>query len=317
MSEVLHLRLQLIQLQDLLREAGDDPLIAPQLEQRIAEAEAKLNQLTYKPGVLFPDEPPIPRAAIFLRGTAVFGEESIRAGFAGELLSSYERMYQEQAVHDERVAAQLQGRHRRPRNTPVPELRFTGTPRGSFGFEFSPHSPEHDKNLRLHAQSLTRVAETVVAITNPDHSTFAASVSEVPRGMLGPLKGFLRSLSQNGAEIRFAFEDRQSQVIEYEQIATAVLRLEKEVAVGTEKIPGTFRGLTMDTGKFDFRTQTQQSISGAVAEELSDEDLVRIEKLINQACVATIETTTFSTKVGSDTMKYVLLDAEAADADGS
>ena len=51
-------------------------------------------------------------------------------------------MFVEQALHDERMMAKDAGRNRRPRGSPAPELLFVGTPRGSFGLEFVPQTPD-------------------------------------------------------------------------------------------------------------------------------------------------------------------------------
>src|ERR1700722_559506 len=120
---------QVLELRRLLETAGNDTIVAPQLRERLAEAEGELRRAIYQEGNVFPKEiTTLPRAAIFIRGGGVQGSEGIRPSLAGDLLIQYGKMFTAQAVHDEREAARKTGRKRRPRNAPVPELLFTGTP---------------------------------------------------------------------------------------------------------------------------------------------------------------------------------------------
>jgi hypothetical protein len=43
MNDVTFLQIQVVQLRELLAEAGDDPILVPQLQQRLAEAEQQLS----------------------------------------------------------------------------------------------------------------------------------------------------------------------------------------------------------------------------------------------------------------------------------
>jgi len=63
------------------------------LQERLKAADSQLKAHTTD-GTLFPPElRQPPWAAIFLKGSAVQGQESIRAGLAGEALQHYEKMF--------------------------------------------------------------------------------------------------------------------------------------------------------------------------------------------------------------------------------
>ena len=86
MKETTFLQIQSIELQRLLDSVGDDPILAPQLRERLTEV-----QIARKKGALFAEiDSVLPRAAIFLRGAAVEGSDGIRASLAGEALIQYE-----------------------------------------------------------------------------------------------------------------------------------------------------------------------------------------------------------------------------------
>jgi hypothetical protein len=316
MNKLAFLQNQTIELQHLLETAGDDPILAPQLRERLEDAQNELDEARRQEGTLLPKEPIVlPRTAIFLKGQSVQDSEGIRPSLAGEAMIQYERMFIQQALHDEREAARQAGRHRRRRGSATPALLFTGTPRGSFGLEFTPQ-PTDETAVHVHAQSLRNVSNALALVAESEFKAFDEIVKQIPTGVLHHLKSFMGTLAQHGAEIRLAYSDRPSQWLSAEKIQTAAALLEKDFVQGIEKVSGTFRGVTLESGKFDLKTDSGEVITGTVADQLTEEDLVRISSLTNHPCMATLEKTTVSTIAGAATTTYVLLDAQAvADAD--
>jgi hypothetical protein len=309
----LHLQLQAAEMRRLLEDAADDPILEMQLRIRLAGAEKDLAAATRQISLL-PTEHVPARAAIFLKGKSVHDSEGICPSLAGEALIQYEKMFIEQALHDEREAARRAGRQRRPRGASKPGLLFTGTPRGSFGLEFIPQTTE-DGYLEVHAQSLRNVAEALVRVAGSGAKELNETFKQIPCRMLPPLKKFMKTLADHGAELRLAFPDRPSQILSIEQIKTTAERLDKDVDQKTETIDATFRGLTLETGRFELITSGGDVISGTVAEDLAEDDLIRISRLTTRPCVATLEKTIISKLAGAATTAYVLIDAHEPDSD--
>ena len=313
MNQETFLRIQTIELKSLLEQSGDDPIIGPQLQERLEDAQKELDAATYEPNSLLPKElPELPRAAIFLRGGGVQGSEGIRPTLAGEALMQYEKMFVAQAVHDERIAAKIAGRQRRPRGAATPGLLFTGTPRGSFGLEFVPQVSDDRPLLAVHAQSLVNVADALTKVVRSDSASLNRAVDEIPATVLKPLKQFLRTLATHQTELRLAFSDRCSQSLSAPELKAAADLLEREVEERDIQVDGVFRGLTQDTGYFDVRASDGRVISGTVADELSEEDMERISKLTNRPCVAEIHETIMHKVEGPALTKYVLMNARKA-----
>jgi hypothetical protein len=311
MNDEAFLQIQTIELQRLLNISSDDPVLAPQLQKRLANAEQELAAAKREPGTLIPKETPIlPRAAVFLRGGGVQGSEGISPSLAGEVLTQYEKMFVAQALHDERIAANTAGRKRRPRGASTPELLFTGTPRGSFGLEFVPRLHEDPSLLNVHSQSLVHIAESLTKVAGSDQTTLNNVVSRIPSGVLKPLKQLLRALALHKAELRFAFQDRPSQSISATQIETIASYLDHDVNQETVEISGTFRGVARESGVFDLRVSEDKVITCEVDDNLTEDDLERIDALTNQEGVAHLERITVSTIAGIETVRYVLLDAK-------
>jgi hypothetical protein len=310
MNDLTFLQIQTIELQRLLDESADNPILAPQLEERLNDTRAKLEAERRQPGTILPKEvPSLPRAAIFMRGEAVEGSLGIRPSLAAEALTQFEKMFREQAVHDEREAARTAGRQRRPRGASSPGLWFTGTPRGSFGLEFVPQINEDDSLVAVHAESLENVATAISVVADSSASSFDDAVKKIPPAVIPPLTQFLKALSLHGAELRLAFHNRPSRSLSASSIRAAADSLEKNVEQKTVTVEGTFRGITLDSGYFDLRVSDTETIKGSLADSLTEDEMEKLVELINHECTASLEKTTVRKIGGGETATYVLLTA--------
>lgn len=311
MNNITFLQRQALELRKLLESAGDDPILAPQLRERLADAEKELEAAQHPNGHLFPaDKRDLPRAALFLRGEGVQGSEGIRPSLAGEALIQYEKMFIEQALHDEREAARSAGRQRRPRGASTPGLLFTSTPRGSFGLEFVPQTLADQSLLEVHARSLGNVARALLRVAGGDTMPLDEAIRSIPPRLLHPLKQFLKTLAAYSAELRLASHDRPAQSLTASQIKRAAERLERDMIEETIEMKGTFRGVTRESGYFDLKINSGDVITGTVADQLTEDDLERIDALTNKQCKARLQKTTIQSISGTSTSSYILLEAE-------
>ncbi len=315
MNDRSFLKDQAAQIRRLLDEAADDPILVPQLQQRLQAAEHELKAAESTLTTHFPIESALPKVALFLKGTGVRDSEGIRPALAGEALIKYERMFMEQALHDERAAARATGRTRRRRGAPTPTLLFTGTPRGSFGLEFVPQQSGDDALLPVHAQTLKNIANALMRVSVADPTLEEAIAGISPR-VLQPMKRFLKTLAQYEAELRLAFSDEPSRVIGGDRIKQAAERLDREWEEKEIEVKGTFRGLTRETTVFDLLPDGGGLISGTIADSLTEEDFDRIDALTNQPCVVVLQVTTLRPIGGTPRVTYLLLDAKPKEPAG-
>ena len=185
MNDRSFLKDQAAQIRRLLDEAADDPVLIPQLQQRLQAVEHELEATEATPTTLFPIETALPKVALFIKGAGVRESDGIRPALAGEALIQYERMFIEQSLHDERAAARAAGRTRRRRGSPTPTLLFTGTPRGSFGLEFVPQESGDDALLPVHAQTLKNVASALMRVSIAD-PTLEEAIEGISRACSSP-----------------------------------------------------------------------------------------------------------------------------------
>lgn len=304
---------QILELERLLDAVGDNPIARPQISRRLDLAKKQRSDIASPPasGELFPDEPErlrLARTAIFFRRGGVQGSEGIRASLAGEAMVQYEKMFIAQAIHEERLQANDEGRQRRQKGAKAPELLFTATPRGSFGLEFTPRTSDAAIHA-VHGESLNRLTESIAKTV--DSSTFNDAVEDIPSSVLKPLKQFLKTVASYKAELRLVSPRGESIIASAEDVSSASERLEREIVQEVVKVEGTNRGLARDSGHFDLRPADGTAvIMATLSDELTEDDLDMIARL--KECVAQFEMTTISSPGASPSVKYVLLGASRA-----
>ena len=297
--------IQVIELRQLLAKTQNNPVLAMQLRRRLAAAEQAAAEHTQE-GTF--QAASLPRTAIFLRGGSVHESGGVRPGLAAEALIQYEKMFIEQTLYYEREAAKEAGRLRRPKGSHTPGLLFTGTPRGSFGLEFVPLIPDDPALIPIQAQSLNAVSDSLTRITSITADSADDIIESIPLPVLKPMKSFMKALVKHGAELRLAFNDRESVSFSPIQITTAYERLNQEVNEERISIHGVFRGVTLNTGVFDLKTSDDEIISGVVSSELSEDDVLRIHGFTNRQCLAILQQTTIQPVTGTPRITYILLD---------
>ena len=311
MTDISFLQAQAAGLSRLLSESEDDPILAPQLRERLEDAQAELDRLKTTRGVLLLP-PPLPRAAFFLiGGPDVSGSDGVQPRLAGEALIQYEAMFVGQAIHDERQAARATGRQRRMRNAPAPALLLTGTPRGSFGFEFIPKLSTDGTNGELHAQALKHVAEWVDRVVSGDLGELADVFGRVPPGVRPSLRGFLRVLADHGTGLRLAFSDAPARRLSGDQVRAAADRLQRDVTLD-DNVPmrGILTGVLPENAEFEFRPDDGTTFKGDIS-DATDEDVRQMRALQDRRCEAHFQRTTVKVAGRPNASSYVLLGVPA------
>jgi hypothetical protein len=284
------------ELERLATESASDPLLGPQDKQRLDRFRQTTAQAPRRP------DSSASRAAFFLRGRGVTGTTGIDSLLAGKTLTHCALMFTEQAKVDERDSARKQGRERRRRGSGIPSVLFTGTPRGSFGFEFAPVTSD-ETLLPIHAAALDKLVHVIAKVAAGD----SAVDETVPDLVLPHLKLFFKDLASFDVALRIATSSGFRQDLTAETVRQTADRLAKEVSEDTIDVAGEFRGLTLDTGRFDFRPTGQDELSGDVSEDLTEERLLAISRLTGTSCVATLFERTVTHPGRKPAVSYVLL----------
>ena len=298
-------RAHLAELERLAERSKNDPVLGPQDRARLENFQSRQAAGDEERGIV-----PATRVALFLSGEAVRGAAGIDAGLAAQALAQYSKMFREQATIAEREAVEGQ---RRPKGSVKPELLFTGTPRGSFGFAFAPGTTD-SKLVGFHNDAIDSLTKIIADVAADPQQT---ADKKIPSAILPHLKLFFQALSSRGVSLRLAGANGFRKTFAVEQIKATAEQLDREVESETIALLGTFRGLTLDTRQFDVLTEDEEQISGTVDSELPLAELKRISGFLDQTCTFTFEKTIIKHIGHRPVTEYLLLHAapvEAAEA---
>lgn len=273
----------------------DHPLMGPLWEQRESELKAELEQL--------PTGGREPRTILFFTGEPVDGSRGIDAQFATSVLTPFLEMVKTE------YSAEKHGRvgERGPRRgEEEARLFITGLPRGSFGIELS--QPPADDFIAEEQLSnvLVRLTEVLESAGKSDED-FVHALEDVSPRVHGRLKEFFETLSSHRANIRMQTGDLEFELRE-NRIAEALQRVG---SLHTEyrdiDLKGEFRGATLDTWKFDFRTEEGKTLSGKLSEDLPEQEVADMLGLTNQPCTAHLKEIKVTSQGGAVRTRYELL----------
>jgi len=275
--------------------AGDHPLMGPALKQRREEFDMQARQL--------PSAAPAPRAVLFFTGDPIEGSKGIEVEFMTKVLEHFQQMVKTQYAFTKH--GRIGDRARQPGGTEA-KLLLTGTPRGSFGLELSqPRASDLFTSTQLSA-TLVRLTQLIKA-AGEDDETFGVELEDVTPRVLGRLRRFFKVLADSKTALRLESGDLSVR-LDKERVTQAADRV---AAVETKpemvELRGQFRGATLDTWRFDFRTEAGQSISGRLADELSEPEAALMNGFTNQECVGTFNRISITARGGLPKERYELV----------
>lgn len=277
---------------------GHHPLMGPLLQQREEELRGELAAM--------PPGGREPRTVLFFTGSPVLGSRGIDAQFAATVLHPFLEMVKSE------YSAEKHGNvgERGPRkDEDEARLLLTGLPRGSFGLELSqPESEDLFAGEQL-SNILVRLTDLLSAAGKSDED-FVHALEDVSPRVYGRLPEFFRALRDNGANIRMQTGDLEFE-LDQDSIAGAVDRVSSvHTTESEEEVPGHFRGATLDTWKFDFRSDGGETISGRLSGDLEEGQVAQMLALTNQPCVARLKVTKVTTQGGAVRTRFELLNIE-------
>jgi hypothetical protein len=250
-----------------------------------------------------PAKTPNARARLYFAGDPVNGSYGIDAEFAAKAIAPLVDMVKTQFVAEKHGRVASKG--------PVPDQRqgrllLTGLPRGSVGIEFSP-PPAADLFAEGQlAGVLNRLAKTLSAAGDSDEG-FAQSLEGVSSRAFQRLRDFLGVVASHRASLRFEtaeqiFELDQARVVQASSRASNTQTAEQVI-----EMLGVFRGATLESGRFDFRTEQGDVLSGWIAETVTDDAASQMNALTNESARAQLRETTFTTPEGQSRSRWELL----------
>lgn len=295
--EIESLKAQIIDSEHLLEMVLDHPLMAEGLREKILDLRKKLENL--------PKEVFEPRIQLLFSGNAVAGSQGIKSSFVGRTLSPFQEMVKTQAAMIRFGHVGKRGQAKRSANT---ELYLTALPTGSFGIELA----QLESYDLFDAQDVSRAMKSVMVLVNDislDDTTFENAIVNTPKRNLINLKKFLKEVVDEDSVIvmecgELGIEIPRDKVKEAYHRVAETLDIEEIIIIS-----GIFRGILLDSGRFEAQNEEGRKISGFLSEELREEELIKYDQVfLNQLCKIHLRIHRTKFKTGNERVDYELLE---------
>jgi hypothetical protein len=289
------LKVQLLETQKLREMAGGHPLMSVAFAEREDELREKLQAL--------PLGNKEARTVLFFSGEPVQGSMGIDAAFAGRVLEPFQSMVM--ADYADRWHGVVGSRGKRPGETQS-RLLLTGLPRGSFGLELTRAENDELFEEGQLADTLAHVTRLVEAASRSDED-FAAELDATAPRVIQNLRAFLEVIAKGKAGLRLESGDFRCSMNPI-QANEAFNRVAGTITSDdTVELTGVFKGVLLESWKFDFVTDENHSVGGKIDENLTEEQVIALNReFFNERCCASLLKTTVLFKNGRVRSSYTL-----------
>lgn len=298
--KIQSIKAQIVDTQRLLEMVLDHPIMSEGLLERLNILHEELESL--------PKESFEPSIQLLFSGNAVVGSQGIKTSFISKTLAPFQEMLKTQVALSRFGKVGRRGKTKRGANT---ELYLTALPMGSFGVELS-QLESNDLFDSMDVSKALRDVMTLVADSALDDSTFEASIEQTPKRNLANLKKFLQEIKDENSVLKMESGELGIEISK-EKIVEAYHRVSSTVDEQTELIiKGIFRGVLLDSGKFEIQDEDGKRISGFISQDIQEEQLVEYDKrFLNTICVIHLGVHKTKFKTGNQKTDYELLDLRA------
>jgi hypothetical protein len=289
------LKVQLLDTQRLVELSGQHPLMSVAMKYRAQTLQEQIEAI--------PLGSKEARVVLFFSGEPVVGSLGIDATFAGRVLEPFQGMVM--ADYADRWHGVV-GRRGRRSGEAQSRMLLTALPRGSFGLELTRASNDELFEEDQLADSLAHVTKLVESSARTDED-FAAQLDETAPRVIQKLREFLDVVAKGKAGLRLESGDYRCSMnpIEVDQAFNRVngtITNEDSIV-----ITGVFKGVLLDSWRFNFATEDNHSLAGKISENLTEEQVVALNKqFFNERCKASLTKTTVLFKNGRERTTHTL-----------
>lgn len=248
------------------------------------------------------------RTILFFSGEPVQGSEGIDALFAGQVLEPFQSMVM--ADYADRFHGVVGSRGRRAGEADS-RLLLTALPRGSFGLELTKADNDEIFEEEQLADTLAHVTRLVESAADSDED-FAVELNDTAPRVIQNLRAFLGVVSKAKAGLRLESGDSRCSMDPI-RASEAFERVSATISNSEEvRIKGVFKGVLLESWRFDFLNEDGHKISGKVDDDLTADQAVELSGgFLNQRCIAVLEKTTVLFRNGRERTTYILKGLES------
>lgn len=298
--KIQNIKAQIIDTERLFELVKTNPLMSYGLEKRLKLLKEELES--------FPKISYEPQIKLLFSGNAVFGTNGIKSTFISKTLTPFQEMIKTQVALVRFGKVGERGQIKKSLNT---ELYLTALPVGSFGVELSQlESDELFDNTDI-SRAMKDVMNLIIN-SSIDDETFEASVEETPKRNLINLGKFLKEIVHENSFLKMESNDFGKELTK-EKIVEAFLRVSSTIDEENEVVMrGIFRGLLLDSGKFEIQNEEGKRLSGFMSQDIYEEQLIEYDKkFLNKNCIIHLKIHTTQFKTGNKKINYELIEIKS------
>lgn len=295
--KIQSIKAQIVDTERLLEMVLDHPLMSGGLKERLNGLKQELESL--------PKDAYEPKVQILFSGNAVVGSQGIKSTFISKTLTPFQEMIKTQFALVRFGTVGKRGQAKKKANT---ELYLTALPVGSFGVELS-QLQSTDLFASNDVSTAIKQVMTLIVNSSIDDETFENSIVETPKRNLANLKKFLEEIVEEKSVLKMecgelGIDIPQDKINEAYQRVSSTTDEENEVFIN-----GIFRGLLLDSGRFEIQDEEGKRVSGFISEDLDEDQLIIYEKsFVNVNCMIHLKTYKTKFKTGNERLAYELLE---------
>lgn len=295
--KIQSIKVQIVDTERLLEMVLDHPLMSEGLIERLNLLKQELEEM--------PKESFEPKVQLLFSGNAVIGSQGIKSSFVNKTTTPFQEMVKTQVALVRFGRVGKRGQAKKGANT---DLYLTALPVGSFGVELS-QLQNSDLFDSMDVSNAMKEVMTLIANCSTDDATFESTIEKTPKRNLTNLKKFLQEIVEENSVLKMesgelGIELAKEKIVEAYQRVSSTVDEENQIIIN-----GIFRGLLLDSGKFEIQDEEGKKISGFISEELGEEQLIEYDKtFLNNNCIIYLKIHKTKFKTGNEKIDYELVE---------
>ena len=272
-SQKQFLNIQIIETQQLLDSVKEHPLMSLSYTYKLQSLKDKLNAL--------PIEFKEPKIKMYFSGDAVVGSVGIKSNFVSNIITQTQEMIKSQVAFNN--AGKL-GNRGQSRNNKNMELFLTALPTGSFGIELCSLDTNDLFTEKEISTAIIHIMDLIKKYTE-EVNFFEDNIAKIPNKIFSNLKSFITFIKKENSFLKmesgtYGIELSKHKITALFNKLSTIIEQEDDIF-----IEGFFKGLLLNSKKFEFQDLDGKNISGKISSDLKDDILIKYEKdYINIKC---------------------------------
>ena len=295
-NKIQDLQNQIQETKNLLSLVVGHPIMEPSLKERLAILEEELSTI--------PKNIKESKIRLLFSGGAVVGSIGIKSDFVSKTIKPLQELIKTQTAI---VKFGQVGQRGKAKKSSISELYLTALPTGSFGYELSLLDPSDLFDKEDVAKSIQDVVKILEGTAKSD-DIFQQIVGAMSKRAFNNLSTFFKEVANENSILKL-----DSGTTHIELTATDVKNGYVRVSsTQYEETPvvikGIFKGILLDSGKFEIINDEGQPIKGDVDDSLDTDILTKYNKeFTNEECTIHLQENLTIFNENKLILKYVLL----------